>query len=262
MDTQKLKTLFDSDGFNKTIIALIILNAIIIGLETYPWMTASYGKVLSILDMMLLHIFATEIMLKIYIYRGQFFRDSWNVMDVFIIIPSIFFDQYESLSVLRVVRVFRVLRLISSSRSLKSVVEGLIRAIPGLKSISGLLLIFLYIFSVLATKLFAATHPWYFGNIQESLFSLFQITTLQGASITRDISNAYSFGAGFFVVYILVSTFCILNLCVAVIVDAVRSGSNHNEVKKLDKIDKLGRKMDDIKNTMDQIIKKNHKFDF
>ncbi len=255
MDTKKLKILFNSDLFNRIIIVLIILNAMIVGLETYPLIMTSYGKILSVCDTILLYIFTIEIIFKIYAYRGEFFSDSWNVMDVCIIVPSLLLDQYESLSVLRILRVFRILRLISASESLRAVVEGLIRAIPGLKSISAILLIIVYIFGIMSTKLFAASFPGYFGSIEASLFSLFQITTLQGASITRDIANAYSFGAGFFVVYILISTFCILNLCVAVIVDAVRSGSQGDESGKLKKMEELGRKMDDMREKMDKIVK-------
>jgi voltage-gated sodium channel len=219
---QSVRRLVEAPRFTNIIIALIVFNAAILGLETYPTIMASHGDLLRILDHILLWIFVMELGLRLFALGGQFFKDPWCVFD-FIVISLALVPAQESLSVLRAVRVLRVLRLISAFPRLRNVVQGLISAIPGIGAIGAILLIVFYVFAVMATKLFGASFPDWFGSLQNSLFSLFQIMTLEGwPDIVREVKATYPFAWIFFICYILVATFTVLNLFIAVVVEAMQ----------------------------------------
>lgn len=225
----------ESSLFCKIITSLIILNAITLGMETYPVIISNYGTLLSTIDTIILCIFVIEILMRIIAHGFRFFKDPWGIFDLAVITIA-FLPSNGAFSVLRAARVLRVLRLISIFPRLKHVVEGLISAIPGIGSIGAILLIIFYVFAVMATKLFSTSHPEWFGSLTYSMFSLFQIMTLEGwADMVRDISKTHSFAPAFFIIYILVATFTVLNLFIAVIVDAMQrdSKAEEQEDKKL-----------------------------
>lgn len=217
-----LRNIIESRWFCKLITGLIIFNALILGLETYPGIMAEYGTVLVTIDHAILWFFLVELALRLTAYGVRFFRDPWSIFDV-IVVAIAFVPANEAFSVLRAARVLRVLRLISVFPKLKRVIEGLITAIPGIGSIGAILSIIFYVFAVMATKLFGESYPDWFGTLGLSMFSLFQIMTLEGWSdMVREIKETHQIAAPFFIVYILIATFTVLNLFIAVIVDAMQ----------------------------------------
>lgn len=218
----RLRAFAESHGFCKFITALILINAVILGMETYPSIMAEYGPILKATDRVILWIFVAELGIRLCAYGLRFFRDPWSVFDTSVVAIA-FLPANEAFAVLRAARVLRVLRLISIFPRLRRVIEGLISAIPGIGSIGAILIIIFYVFSVMATKLFGATHPEFFGTLQASLFSLFQIMTLEGwPDIVREVKQTHPFAPAFFIPYILIATFTVLNLFIAVIVDAMQ----------------------------------------
>ncbi len=229
---ESLNKLFNNNLFTQIIIALIVINGIVLGLQTYPGVMKEYGVFLDTLDNVILYIFVIELAFKLMAYGRDFFKDPWNLFDLTIVAISFAAEQNGAFAVLRVLRIFRVLRLISTSESLKKVVEGFLRAIPGLSSILLILLILFYISAVISTSLFGEKFPELFGSLENSLFSLFQIMTLESWSvIARDIMKVYPYAWIFFVSYILIVTFSILNLFIAVIVDSMQQISANNRQK-------------------------------
>jgi voltage-gated sodium channel len=223
--TEKIKKFIESKIFSNSIIALIIINAFVLGAESYQEISEKHGEVLRAIDHAILYVFVVELVLRIWVYRFKFFKDSWNIFD-FIIVAVSLLPANEAFSVLRALRVLRILRLISAFPRLRRVVQGLLHAIPGIGSIGAILVILFYVFAVISTKLFGAEYPDWFGNLHLSLFSLFQIMTLEGwADMVRKIMETHPYAWIFFIIYILVSTFTVLNLFIAVIVDAMQS--NH-----------------------------------
>lgn len=219
----RVRSLVESRAFQRAIITLILVNGIALGLETVPSVNARIGPLLTALDQAILWIFVVEIALRLFVYRLGFFRDAWNLFDVAIVAVSLVPAQ-EAFSVLRALRVLRVLRLISVFPQLRNVVQGLIKAIPGLASIILIMLLIFYVFAVMAVKLYGQEYPETFGSFSASLFTLFQIMTLEGwADIVREIMKTHPYAWLYFVLYILVSTFTVLNLFIAVIVDAMQS---------------------------------------
>jgi voltage-gated sodium channel len=208
----------------RAITALIILNAIILGLETSPRAMQAFGPTLEALDEAILGVFVVEILARIIVFRLRFFRDPWSIFD-FIVVGIALVPATEAFSVLRTLRVLRVLRLITAVPSLRRVVGGLIAALPGMGSIVLLLSILYYVFSVMATRLFGAAFPDWFGTIGASAYSLFQIMTLESWSmgIVRPVMEKFPYAWAFFVPYIVVTTFAVLNLFIGVVVNAMQT---------------------------------------
>jgi voltage-gated sodium channel len=249
----RLKQLVDSQSFMQVITALILINAIILGMETYPRIMHSYGHILKTADQIILFIFVGELLLRFIASSRTFFRSPWNIFD-FIIVSIAFIPTNEVFAVLRAVRVVRALRLVSIFPRLRRVVEGLIRSLPGIGSIGAILLIIMYVFAVMATKLYSASFPQWFGSLESSVFSLFQIMTLEGwPDIVRSVMKTYPHAWIFFVIYILIATFSVLNLFIAVIVDAMQKQheaeeqENDGALTRIEiEISKLSRKIDQL----------------
>jgi voltage-gated sodium channel len=214
------------------IIILILVNAITLGLETSIAATSAFGIWLLILDRVILAVFVVEIATKLFAYRLRFFRDPWNVFD-FVVVGIALVPASGPLSVLRALRILRVLRLLSMVPRLRFVVESLLRAIPGILSIALLMVILYYVFAVMATGLYGSSFPQWFGTLGESMYTLFQIMTLESWSmgIVRPVMETHPYAWLLFVPFILFATFTILNLFIAIIVDTMQSmhESQHNQ---------------------------------
>jgi len=207
-----------------TLIALILVNAALLGLETFPDIRAQWGDWLQRFDQAILAVFVVEIALRLVAHRLSFFRDPWSVFD-FVVVGIALMPSSGPFAVLRALRVLRVMRLISLVPSMRRVAGGLIAAIPGLGAVIGIIMVILYVSAVVATKLFGERFPEWFGTIGESAFTLFQIMTLESWSmgIVRPVMEVYPYAWIFFVAYILISTFTMLNLFIAVVVNAMQA---------------------------------------
>ena len=231
----RVKLWVESAPIQNFIMALIVINAIILGLETVPEVMADYGELLLGLDQIILAVFVLEILLRIYAHRLAFFKDAWSLFD-FAVVAIALVPASGPFAVLRALRVLRVLRILTLVPSMRRVVGALLSSIPGLSSIALVLLLIYYVFAVIATNLFAATFPQWFGSIGESLYSLFQIITLESWSmgIVRPLMEVHPNAWIFFVVFILIATFTMLNLFIAIIVNAMQSFSEqeHQETAR------------------------------
>ncbi len=221
---RKLRAFVESRRFQIAITGLILFNAMILGLETAE---ESLGPVLGVLlfiDNIILGVFVVELVLRIAAHGWRFFRDPWSVFD-FVIVGIALVPSSGPLSVLRALRILRALRLISTIPQMRRVVQALLTAIPGMGAIVALMFLIFYIGAVIATKLFAASFPEWFGTIGASMYSLFQIMTLESWSmgIVRPVMEVYPNAWAFFVPFILIATFTMLNLFIAVIVNAMQS---------------------------------------
>ena len=221
---QRVRAWVEQTRVQNVIIVLILINAVMLGLETSPGVMAEAGGLILMIDRAILAVFVVEIVLRLYAHRMDFWRDPWSVFD-FAVVTIALIPATGPLAVLRALRVLRVLRLLTMVPSMRRVVGALLAAIPGLGSIAMVLMIFYYVFSVVATKLFAETHPEWFGDLGRSLFTLFQIMTLESWSmgIARPVMANFPYAWVFFVVFILVATFTMLNLFIAIIVNAMQS---------------------------------------
>ncbi|QYU66225.1 ion transporter [Leptolyngbya sp. 15MV] len=210
--------------FQRVVIGLILLNAVTLGLETSASVMERVGGVLVTLDRILLVLFTLEVAFRIYAFGGRFFRDPWGLFDLAIIAIA-WLPATGPLSALRALRILRVLRLISVVPSLRHVVEAMLHALPGMGSIVLLMGLIFYVFAVMATKLYAEILPERFGTIGLSLYTLFQMMTLESWSEAnvRPILAQQPLAWMFFVPFILIATFVVLNLFIGVIVDSIQT---------------------------------------
>jgi voltage-gated sodium channel len=223
---QRLRAWIEQPRIQNAIVALILVNAALLGLETSPAAMAAAGDLILLVDKSILGVFVVEIALRLYVHRAAFWRDPWSVFD-FAVVAIALVPATGPLAVLRALRVLRVLRLLTMVPSMRRVVGALLAAIPGLGSIAMVLLIIYYVFAVIATKLFAAAYPEWFGDIGRSLYTLFQVMTLESWSmgIARPVMEHFPYAWAFFIPFILVATFTMLNLFIAIIVNAMQGVS-------------------------------------
>jgi voltage-gated sodium channel len=224
---QKVEDFVDNVVVQYAIVVLIVLNAALLGLETNAEIMQAYGTELVFIDHTILGIFILELVLLIIARGMDFFKDPWSVFD-FIVIAIALVPATESLSVLRALRVLRVLRLINKFDSMRKVVGGLLSCLPSLASVVSLILIIFYVSAVIATNLFGQEFPELFGGMGNTAFTLFQVMTLESWSdgIARPVMEKFPHAWIFFIFFILIATFVIVNLFIAVIVDSLTSGSS------------------------------------
>ncbi|MBB5957922.1 voltage-gated sodium channel [Saccharothrix tamanrassetensis] len=220
---ERIAAIVDSRRFQQLIIGVIVVNAVALGCETSPALVAEYGGLLDALDHVALTIFVVELAARLYAHRLGFFRDPWNCFDLVVVGISLL-PAAGPLSVVRSLRILRALRLVAMVPSMRRVVTALVKSIPGLLSLSGLLMLLLYVGGVVAINLFRPSGDARFEDLGSTILTLFQITTGDSWSeVMRDLMVAQPLAWIFFVVYLLVGTFTMLNLFIAVVCSAMES---------------------------------------
>lgn len=220
---QHVSDFLDRPSTQYAIMGVILFNAIVLGLETSEKLMNTAGWLIVALDTACLTIFVAELLAKIYARGLRFFRNAWNVFD-FVVVGIALVPATGGLSVLRALRILRLLRVVSVAPTLRRVVEGFISALPGMASVFLLMAVIFYIAAVIATKLFAATFPEWFGSLGASLYTLFQVMTLESWSmgIVRPVMEVHPEAWIFFVPFILITTFAVVNLVVGLIVNSMQ----------------------------------------
>lgn len=219
----RLRGLLDQPSFQNLVLALILINAVTLGLETSKEAMATYGGLLRAVDAVILSLFVVEIVVRLVVHRGAFFRDPWSLFDLAVVAIALV-PASGPFAILRALRVLRVLRVLTLLPSMRRVVGGLLASIPGLSSIALVMAIIFYVSAVLATTLFGPQFDEWFGSVGRSLYTLFQVMTLESWSmgIARPVMAAYPMAWLFFVPFILIATFTMLNLFIGVIVSAIQ----------------------------------------
>lgn len=246
----------ESPRVSSFVIGVILLNAVILGLETDQDLMARSGTLLVALDKACLAVFLVEILCKLLAFRGIFWRSGWNIFD-FVVVAVALVPGAGPWAVIRSLRVLRVLRLLTMVPSLRKVVAAFLHAIPGLGGVLAVMAIFFYTAAVLATNLFGSSFPDWFGSVGRSLFSLFQIMTLESWSmgIVRPVMEQFPYAWAFFVPFIILATFTILNLFIGIIVSTMQELSTLPEpgMPKKDLAEALARIENDIQGLRRQI---------
>ena len=252
---QRVANWLDQAWVGNLILGVIIFNAIILGFETSASIMSRVGWLILLLDKLCLLVFIVEILLKLFAHRMAFFRNGWNVFD-FLIVGIALAPDTGGLSVLRALRILRVLRVVSAAPRLRRVVEGFVTALPGMGSVFLLMAIIFYIGSVMATKLFAETFPDWFGTLGLSAYSLFQIMTLESWSmgIVRPVMEIFPLAWMFFVPFIMMTTFAVVNLLVGLIVNSMQDAHAEETNAATDSYrDEVTRRLEGIEKKLSQI---------
>jgi len=246
-----IKLFISSKKFQNFIATLIVINGIILGLATSKQIVQEYSSILTFLDNTIIAIFTIEIILRIYVHRLSFFKDPWSLFDFFVVAISLV-PANEGLSILRVLRVLRLFRLLTVIPQMRTIIAALLGVIPGIASVSMVLLLFFYVFAIMATNLYGASFPQWFGTLGESMYTLFQVMTLESWSmgVARPIMELYPYAWVFFVIYILIVTFVMVNLFIGLIVDAIftiKGEQKEEKSKELQEIELLKEQVQELK---------------
>ncbi|MFC0309501.1 ion transporter [Gallibacterium trehalosifermentans] len=246
-----LNHLVNNKKFQNFIIAVIIFNAFILGLDTYN-LDPKIHNVIEILDEICLVIYTIELIFKIIAFGRHFIRSGWNIFDFFVVAVC-FMPAGSDFAVLRLLRIFRILRLLSAFPSMRLIVSALLNSLSAMVSICCLLMIFFYIYAVLCVGLFGEAFPQFFGTLGESLYSLFQIMTLESWSmgIARPVIAVFPYAWIIFISFILIMSFIVLNLAIGVVVNSIGELSKQNNQEETVEITQLHKEVMELK----QLIK-------
>ena len=242
----RLRTFLAQNWVTNAVMGLIIFNAITLGLGTSETIQAKYGSIMAVVDTVVLTIFVAEIVLKLYAHGLSFFRKSWNIFDLIVVTLGVM-PQTDGLSALRGLRVIRAMRLLSAIPQMRAVVQGLLDALPGMGAVIIMISIVFYVFAVMATIMYGATFDEWFGTLGRSLYSLFQIMTLESWSmgIVRPVMDVYPTAWLFFVPFIVVTSFSVLNLFIGLLVNTMQSAVEDDTEAEFEKLQMLVRQETD-----------------
>ncbi|OLT27004.1 ion transport family protein [Nocardiopsis sp. CNR-923] len=208
----------ESRWFGNLMLLLILANAVVLGWATYGGFALPY---LLLVERVFIGVFVIELALKVYAWRGQYFRRAWNWFDFLVVVVSVI-PATGPFSVLRVLRVLRILRIISAVPQMRMIITALFRSAPGMGTVIGLLLVIIYSAAVLGHQLFGENVPEYFGDLGTTLYTLFLVMTTENWPDVADaVAAHHPMGWMFFVLYIVLTTFIILNLVIGVIVTSM-----------------------------------------
>lgn len=231
---EKLKIFIEHKCTTNFILIVIIINSIVLGLMTYPFLNNKFGIFMHFICNICVFIYSIELFIKLYVYRKVFFKDGWNIFD-FIIVAMAWIPTGGVFSSFRAFRILRTLRLVTRLEKLRIIVQAIIESIPNVGWTTLLLLLIFYIFAIMGTTLFSADFPEFFGSIGKSMFSLFQIMTLEGWSmeLARPVIEVFPCSWVYFISFILISSFIVMNVIVGIVVNAI---SELNEKAKEEKL--------------------------
>ncbi|RXI99566.1 ion transporter [Anaerobacillus alkaliphilus] len=257
---QKVSRIVMHKYFTGTILGLIMFNAIVVGIETYPTIYKTHKELFFLIDKALIWIFTVEIILRMIAEKklSNFFKSSWNWFDFLIVAAGHIFVGAHFITVLRILRVLRVFRAISVIPSLRKLVDALLLTIPALGNIMLLMSIIFYIFAVTGTMLFAEVAPEYFGSLQLSLLTLFQVVTLESwaSGVMWPIYHQLPWSWIYFVSFVLLGTFVIFNLFIGVIVSNVEKADSAEKQDEPDQIAELRNEVKELKQLIISLLDK------
>ena len=227
----KVRDFIDSERTQLVIVALIIINAIFLGAETFPWWRNNIGAWIGILDGLFIWIFLLEVVLKLFAHGLVFFKSGWNIFD-FAIVASSLIPGNGALSALRMLRIFRTARLFGRIKNLRTIVYALLKSLPHLGWLFFVLMIIYYIFAVLATTMFGTIAPEQFGSLGKSFYSLFSLMTMEGWQDAVDSVNS-PYSRWIFIPFMLLTSYIFLNLVVGIIVAAMEDIIEQDKEKEI-----------------------------
>ncbi len=221
--------LVGSNWFEYFIIAVILANAVLLGLATSPSVERHYGDWLHLGNRVALGIFIVEALLKMLALAPRphrYFREGWNVFDFLVIVLALVPATGDFAMITRLARLLRVVRLITTIRDLRLIVAALVRSIPSVGHVMMLMGIVVYIYAIMGYHLFHEHDPENWRNLGISVLTLFNIITLEGwTEVMNTAMKAYPWAWVYFVTFVVIGTFVVINMFIAIIIN------NLDEVK-------------------------------
>ena len=244
--------------FERSIIAVIVVNALVLGLETYPYVMDRYGSMLLFFNKVVLFIFLIEAILKITAVApkfGRYFGNGWNLFDFSIVVLSLIPQTGEFALIARTVRLLRVFRLITALPELRLIVTTLIRSLPGLGNVIMLLAILFYIYAIAGYHLFHAHDPFHWSSLGISLITLFRILTLEDwTDVMYAAMELHPSAWIFFISFVVVAAFIVINMFIAVVINNLHRAQHEQELSTKENVSgEILYELTEIRDTLDRI---------
>jgi len=252
--------------FERFIIALIIINAIVLGMETSPALTARHGDIMVWINHLVLAVFVLEAMIKITAVAPRFrlyFGDGWNLFDFTIVVLSLLPGTGEFAMIARLARLLRVMRLISALPELRLIVSTLVRSVPGFANVILLLSIIFYMYAVAGYHLLHAHDPEHWRNLGISLLTLFRVLTLEDWTDVMYAAMGYDpYMWIFFVSFVVVATFVVINLFIAVVINNLEEAKKERVATEDTRTaDTIRRELDNTRESLERLSEALYRLD-
>ena len=220
-----MRKIVDSRIFRSAVFGVILLNAVILGLETSPVIKSYAGDALDVLDKICIGFFVVELIMRLCAYRINFFKSGWNIFDLLIVICSLIttIDAISSMRVIRLFRELRTIRLISGLKTMQIIVNAIVKSLPSLAYTACLMLILYYVYAVIGVDLYGKSNPVEFGSIFSTMITLFQLMTFDGwaTDLMRPMMELHPYCWMYFVSFVILSAILMLNIVVGIAVNFV-----------------------------------------
>ena len=232
----------ESHRFQMTIFTVIVLNAVVLGLDTYDAISREWGDTLFLLNAIFLGIFMVEILIRIAAYGSRpqdYFKDGWNVFDFVVVFAVVIPGVRENATLLRLVRLLRIVRVISIFPDLRVLVRGMVGALRPIASMALLIVLFLFTYGMVGVQLFGEELPERWDDIGTAVLTLFTVLTLEGWNeVLFAAQDVTQFAWVFFVSFVLIGAFLVINVLIAIVINAI------DEAREAEKTDELQERLD------------------
>ena len=230
---ERCKRIAESTRFQAFIFAVILLNAVALGLQTYDGIDEDIGPVLHIINDVCVGIFVVELAIRITAYGSRpqdFFRDGWNVFDFIVITAAFVPGVRESTTLLRLARLLRVVRIVTVLPEFRIIVRGMARSLPPIGSLALLALLLMYVYGMVGWILFHEGDPENWGNLGDAMLSLFVMMTLENwPNYLEAAQEIHSWSWIYFVTYIVLASFRLFNVLIAVVLTSMEAARAEDE---------------------------------
>ncbi|MDQ6977670.1 MAG: ion transporter [Ghiorsea sp.] len=222
----KFMAIRSNKAFELTVIAIIIVSALMIGASTYDmdprWMSFIY-----ILDTGITIFFLIEIIIRMLGEKHffRFFKNAWNVFDFLIVSVSLLpIDDSEMVLLARLIRIFRVLRLVSIIPELRVLINSLLIAIPRMGYVLVLMFIIFYIYAAVGSFMFEKINATLWGDISISMLTLFRVSTFEDwTDVMYETMHVYAWSWVYYLTFIFLTTFVFMNMMIGIILDVMQT---------------------------------------
>jgi voltage-gated sodium channel len=221
--TERCRQVNDDRRFQGFIIGVIVFNAILMGVETSPALMATYGRLLTALNVAVQAIFLAEIAIRLITYWPRplhFFRDGWNLFDFSVVVLSLLPMAGPFATVSRLARLLRVVRLVSVAPELRLIIDTMLRSIPSMGHVAALLGVLVYVYAIFGFYMFRNADPAKWGALSTAMLSVFQMLTLEGwVEMQQAVLPARPWAWIYFSSFVVVGVFIVINLFIAVVLN-------------------------------------------
>ena len=234
------KTIVEWPWFERSILSLIVLNGVVLGLETYPFLASNFHLQFVTFNQLVLIVFVVEAVIKIIAVAPRFqlyFLNGWNLFDFTIVVFSLIPQTGEYALIARMVRLLRIMRLITAVPELRLIVVTLIRSLPGLGHVILLLAVLFYIYAIAGYHLFHEHDPFHWNSLGISLITLFRVLTLEDwTDVMYTAMELHHLAWVYFVSFVVVAAFVVINMFIAVVLNNLHKTQQESEITQVSNV--------------------------